>query len=657
MMNNILVPQHIRNRYYFLFDFLFIAITPFLALILRVDSAAWSGIYNESLILYTLISLLVRIPLFYYFRLYRRYWLYASVEEMLAIIQAVLISSIVIASLFFLEYFLDIFTWKVLPRSVPFVESLLILIGIGGSRLSLRALASKRKPKKAEKQEQRKRVLVVGAGEAGAIIVREMRTSPRVSLDPVGFVDDNRLKVGSVIHGIPVVGTLEEIPRLVKEFHVEEVVIAMPTAPGTIIRKAVKMCEEASVPSKSVPGLYELLNGQASLSRIREVKIEDLLRREPVKIDIGKVQQMITGKRVLITGAGGSIGTEICLQIANFHPKQLVVLGHGENSLFSLSYELKKARDLIDAKQTYDVKVILADIRDRPRLETIFKRFTPQIVFHAAAHKHVPLTEQNLEDAVTTNVLGTQYLIDLSVEYQVERFVLISTDKAVNPVNILGLTKRIAEMIVRDAAKFTGRPYVSVRFGNVLGSRGSVVPLFSKQIAEGGPVTVTHPEMKRFFMTIPEAVQLVLQAATLGETGEVFVLDMGEPIKIVDLARDMIELSGYQIGRDIEITYTGLRPGEKLYEELFHDDEIPERTQHKKIFVACNQSNQSSYWLQEKITLLIEKARAGDIEETRNLLDEIVSESGMNKPLDENNEIHRLRNDSLQSGIDLSGIQ
>jgi FlaA1/EpsC-like NDP-sugar epimerase len=650
-MNSIWIPQHIRNRYYFLFDFLFIALTPFLALALRVDSDAWSGLYNESLILYTLFSLLVRIPLFYYFRLYRRYWLYASVEEMLAIIQAVLISSAVISGLYFFEYFLDIFPWKVLPRSVPFIESLLILIGIGGSRLSLRALSSNRKTTSPNKMENRKRVLVVGAGEAGAIIVREMRTSPRVSLDPIGFVDDNPLKVGSVIHGIPVIGTLEEIPQLVQEFLVEEVVIAMPTAPGTIIRKAVKLCEEASVPSKSVPGLYELLDGQASLSRIREVKIEDLLRREPVKIDIGKVQQMITGKRVLVTGAGGSIGTEICLQIASFGPKELVVLGHGENSLFTLSYELNKARGMLDGYSNYELRIVLADVRDRPRLESIYKRFTPQIVFHAAAHKHVPLTEDNLEDAVTTNVLGTQNLINLSIEYQVERFVLISTDKAVNPVNILGRTKRIAEMIVREAALETGRPYVSVRFGNVLGSRGSVVPLFSKQIAEGGPVTVTHPEMRRFFMTIPEAVQLVLQAATLGETGEVFVLDMGEPIKIVDLAQDMIELSGYQIGRDIEITFTGFRPGEKLYEELFLADELPQRTQHSKIFVACNPSGHSSYSLKEKVDHLILKAQTGEVDEIRKLLDEIVSENDNNKTLD-NGSQSILNKDLLSSGRD-----
>jgi FlaA1/EpsC-like NDP-sugar epimerase len=655
-MTSIFLPQHIRNRYYFLFDFILIALTPFVALILRVDSAAWSGVYNEALVLYTLTSLLIRIPVFHYFRLYRRYWLYASVEELLAIIQAVLLSSLLISGLYFTEHFLDIFTWRGLPRSVPFIESLLILIAIGGSRLSLRALASKRRPDNQVKLEKRKRVLVVGAGEAGAIIAREMRTSPRVALEPVGFVDDNHHKVGSVIHGIPVIGTLEEIPQLVKEFQIEEVVIAMPTAPGTIIRKAVKLCEQVSVPSKSVPGLYELLNGQAALNRIREVKIEDLLRREPVKIDVGKVQQMITGKRVLVTGAGGSIGTEICLQIAGFHPKQLIVLGHGENSLFSLSYELTKARGMMDGKEGYDLEVVLADIRDLPRLDAIYKRFNPQIVFHAAAHKHVPLTEGNLEDAVTTNVLGTRNLINLSVQYQVERFVLISTDKAVNPVNVLGRTKRVAELIVREAALVSGLPFVSVRFGNVLGSRGSVVPLFGKQISEGGPVTVTHPEMRRFFMTIPEAVQLVLQAATLGKTGEVFVLDMGEPVKIIDLARDMIELSGYQVGRDIEVTYSGLRPGEKLYEELFLDDEIPERTQHNKIFVACSNSNYYSADLKEKVENLISKAQAGETEMTRNLLNEIVSNAGIGNGVNDNENPLEINIDLFQPGADMPGI-
>ncbi|MDO9066280.1 MAG: polysaccharide biosynthesis protein, partial [Chloroflexota bacterium] len=349
----------------------------------------------------------------------------------------------------------------------------------------------------------------------------------------------------------------------------------MPAAPGDTIRQIVRLCEQAGVPSRSVPGIYELLDGRVSISRFREVRIEDLLRREPVRVDSGKVDGMISGKRVLVTGAGGSIGTELCLQIARSRPAQLIALGHGENSLFQLNGQLSKLREGVNGSGNPIYRIVVADVRDRQRLEPLFTSFAPQIVFHAAAHKHVHLMEENIEDAVTNNVLGTSNILELSRSHGVERFVLISTDKAVEPACVMGATKLVAEQLVQAAGFETGLPYIVVRFGNVLGSRGSVVPLFQQQIEEGGPVTVTHPEAERYFMTIPEAVLLVLQAAAIGNGGEILVLDMGERVRVFDLAQDMIELSGFRLRQDIDITYIGLRPGEKIIETLFSEDEHP----------------------------------------------------------------------------------
>jgi FlaA1/EpsC-like NDP-sugar epimerase len=367
---------------------------------------------------------------------------------------------------------------------------------------------------------------------------------------------------------------------LVKRYAIEQVIIAMPAAPGKKIRTIVDMCDRLEVPAKTMPGIYELLDDKVRVSQLRPVQIEDLLRRDPVKTDIAAVQKLVEGKCVLITGAGGAIGREICRQIMRCHPAQLVLVGHGENSIFAIHNELKKANAEVS------LHPIIADLRFPHRLQAIFRRYKPDMVFHAAAHKHVPLMEDNPGEAITNNVQGTRNLINVSLEMGVQNFVMISSDKAVNSTNVMGASKRVAEMLVHQAAQRSGRAFVSVRFGNVLGSRGSVVLTFKEQIAAGGPLTVTHPEMTRYFMTIPEAVQLVLQAAVLGRGGEVFVLDMGDPVKIVDLARDMIELSGLQEGLDIDIAYTGLRPGEKMYEELFVVGERHQPTIHPKIRVA-----------------------------------------------------------------------
>jgi FlaA1/EpsC-like NDP-sugar epimerase len=609
----------LRNRYFAALDLLLLSALPFLSLWLLLGFP-WGAGTAQALAMFTALVLLVKLPVFFSFRLYARYWRYASIDELIAICFAVLVSAPLVMSVALFGNGVGLFGKIQLPYSLPVLDAMLTLFAVAGPRFSLRAVEYHRTCRSRGKD---RRVLIAGAGDAGEMVVREMASTRHLSLQPVGFVDDDRSKTGMAIHGVRVLGTLEAIPALVKKYHIQEVFIAMPTAAGSVIRHAFKLCEQAGVPAKAVPGIYELLNGQVSLSRIRKVKIEDLLRREPVQVDAAPVRQLLAGKRVLVTGAGGSIGAELCLQIGRCGPAQLIAVGHGENSLFYLSGEIAKIRKP-NGHQPFDFQVVLADIRDRPRLEAVFTRFQPQVVFHAAAHKHVPITEENVEDAVTTNVAGTRNLVELSARHKVGHFVLISTDKAVNPVNVLGLTKRVAEMIVHEAAVAHKLPYVSVRFGNVLGSRGSVVPFFQKQIQEGGPVTVTHKDMTRFFMTIPEAVQLVLQAASLGRTGEVFVLDMGKPVRIVDLARDMIELSGFKPGTDIEIVYTGLRPGEKLNEELFTADECPDCTGHAKIFVARNGVEYPRYWLEQRVGVLLQAARSADVEAARSRLSEIV---------------------------------
>jgi FlaA1/EpsC-like NDP-sugar epimerase len=616
-----------RNRYFLLLDVLLLSAIPFVSLYLRVDKEAWSGQYTRALLLFTALALSIKLSVFYAMGLYRRYWRYASVDDLTTIVLTVGSSAAFIAVVFLSAQALGVVPPTGLPRSVPFIDGVLTLLAVGGTRFSVRAVASARRARNKNDQPENKRVLVVGAGDAGAMIVREMQNSARVRLEPVGFVDDDKKKHGMSILGVPVLGSPKDIPRLVADYGIQEVIIAMPTAPGKVIRDIVALCEAAQVTSRTMPGIYEILSGRVGVSQLRNVEIEDLLRREPVEIDSEEVARMLAGARVMITGGGGSIGSELCRQIARCGPARLTLVGHGENSLFIIENELRLnwPNLLLD--------VVVADIRDRPRLEVVFERTWPQVVFHAAAHKHVPLMERNLEDAITNNVGGTRNLVRISERFGVERFVLISSDKAVNPANVMGATKQVAEIIVQEAARRTGRPYVSVRFGNVLGSRGSVVPIFRKQIARGGPVTVTHPDVCRYFMTIPEAVQLVLQAAALGRAGgngEVFVLDMGEPIKITDLARDLIELSGLEVGRDIEIVFTGLRPGEKLNEELFVPGEEQRRTRHEKIFVAHRGGTSAVLTATEPrafdalVSRLIQAAEDGRLVEIRQSLRSLV---------------------------------
>ncbi|BDB11810.1 polysaccharide biosynthesis protein [Thermus thermophilus] len=464
----------------------------------------------------------------------------------------------------------------------------------------------------------KKRVLVVGAGEAGTMVVREMLRHPEAGLYPVGFLDDDPNKRGQTIAGVRVVGALDDLPRAVRALEVDEVLVAIPSAPGSVVRKVVELARAVGVSYRILPGIHEILSGRVGLSQIREVRVEDLLRREPVRLNLEEIAGYLEGRVVLVTGAGGSIGSELVRQVARFHPEQVVLLGRGENSLFSLEKELEAQWPELR------YKVVVADVRDQDRLRRVFQAYRPQVVFHAAAHKHVPLMEVQPDEAILNNVGGTHNVVKLCLEFGVERLVNISTDKAVNPTSVMGASKRVAEQVVAWGASRAapGQVFVSVRFGNVLGSRGSVVPLFLEQIKRGGPVTVTHPEMRRYFMTIPEAAQLVLQAGGMGENGRVYVLDMGEPVRILDLAKDLIRLAGFEPYRDIDIVFTGVRPGEKLFEELLTAEEGTEASYHEKIWVAKPSALPREFpRLLEELDLA---ARRGDERRIRELLRQLI---------------------------------
>jgi FlaA1/EpsC-like NDP-sugar epimerase len=602
----------LRNRHFFLIDALFCVLIPIFALRLRLNNPIPLK-FLPTLIVYILTALLIKLPVFYYFGLYRRFWPYASVDAMVSIGMAVMVAMVMVTGVF---YVLNGFVFLIrpgLPRSIPFFDGLMTATVVLGSRFSVRAITYYRYL--SFRNTRTRLVLIAGAGDAGQIVARELLASDTISKRLFGYVDDNPDKNGTIIHGVRVWGPLDAIPVLAGEYNIEEVIIAMPKAPGSVIRKVVNACEEANISSKILPGVYKVLAGQANINRLREVEVGDLLRREPVGINLDQIEKLLTDKVVLITGGGGSIGSEMCAQIANCNPARLIVLGRGENSLYSLRNKIEKAGfgHLI-------FNFILADIRDQSRLESVYERYKPEIVYHTAAHKHVPLMEENVDEAVTNNIFGTWNLVQVSKKYDVEKFVFISTDKAVKPASVMGMTKRLAELIVRMAATETNRPYLSVRFGNVLGSRGSVIPLFKRQIAMGGPVTVTHPDMERYFMTMSEATYLVLQASALGQNGDVFVLDMGEPISITDLARDMIELAGRQVDEDIKIVYTGIRPGERLSEHLFFDEEDRIQTAHEKIFVVRNGLSTTMDSIGNEIKTLEQLANDGLVEELRKKL-------------------------------------
>ncbi len=516
---------------------------------------------------YTISTLLA----LYAMRLYHRMWRYASIGELYSIVKAVTSSTALVIILIYtipLAY---------LPRSVYILSWVFMIVFIGGSRLSWRLL---RDLFIKESSREAKRTLIIGAGDAGAMVAREMNNNQSLNLLPIGFVDDSPLKQKLSIFGIPVLGRREDIPYLATNYEIEEIVIAMPSVDGKTIRDIVNICRETGVRLRIFEGADDLLH---SRSRIRDIQVEDLLRREPVKLDLEGIAAYLRGKTVLVSGAGGSIGAELCRQICQHRPQSLVLLECNENNLFDIDNELREAFP----EQALTAE--LADICRRGKLISIFENHRPQVIFHAAAFKHVPMMEMHPLEALNNNVLGTKNLAEMADKYSSEVFIQISTDKAVNPTNIMGASKRLAELIVKDINRNSPTRFAAVRFGNVLGSRGSVVPTFIKQIQKGGPLTVTHPAMTRYFMTIPEAVELVIQAGALTQGGEIFVLDMGEPVKIADLAHDLIRLSGYEPELDIAIKYTGIRPGEKLYEELFSGYEEMAATRHQRIYISSKE--------------------------------------------------------------------
>ena len=511
------------------------------------------------------------------FRLHKQSWRNIGVRDLTQLGRAVAIFALLTSTVSFLMG-----VHYRIPRSIPLIDAVLTLTCWGAVRLGVRLFLEGRV--RSLGKGPSRRILVIGAGDAGTMITREMLRHPEAGLIPVGFLDDDPEKMNATFLGYPVFGSIDRLPVVAKNLAVDEILIAIPSAQVDVVRSVLDMAKKVSVPARIIPGIWEVISGRVSISSIRDVEVEDLLNRDPVHLDLEEIAGYLSNRVILVTGAGGSIGSEIVRQILPFAPKHLVLLGRGENSLFQIEQELHGERGF----PTFST--VVGDVRNRERLRGVFERFRPQVIFHAAAHKHVPLMEENPEEAVLNNVFGTENLVDLALEHGTEIFVNISTDKAVNPASVMGASKRVAEMIVRRASGEArkGFSFVSVRFGNVLGSRGSVIPTFKEQIRRGGPVTVTHPDMTRYFMTIPEAAQLVLQAGGMKRNGSVFVLDMGKPVKIVDLAQDLIRLSGLEPGKDVQIAYTGIRPGEKLFEELLTAEEGTEASRFRKIFIARN---------------------------------------------------------------------
>lgn len=616
----------LRNRHFFIIDVIFLLCAPFLALLIRLDGEVDLAVYQAPLINITIIFLIIKITLFVELGLYKRYWANAGIDEVARLIIISAYAVILQTVIFLILKYFNVLSIQILPKSLPIIDGFLSLIFIGNTRLSIRLL--ERVNERKSSRQHAERVLIIGAGNAGVSIAEEMQRNQLLNSNPVGFIDDDPQKKNYRIRGIPVIGDRTKIREAVKELNVKKVVIAMPEASGEDIRSITNICLALGVQTRTMPAISELLTDRAKVSYIREVQIEDLLRRKPVETDIESVAKFIESKTVLITGAGGSIGGELCRQILKCNPARLLLMGHGENSVFEIEQELNEILDSFFNYNSADIKIIpvICDIRFKPRVDLIFDEYKPDVIFHAAAHKHVPMMESNPAEAVSNNIRGTRNLVESAVKHNIEHFVLVSTDKAVNPTSIMGACKRIAEMIVYKAARETGNHYVAVRFGNVLGSRGSAILTFKRQIANGGPITITHPDIKRYFMTIPEAVQLVLQASVLGKGGEIFVLDMGEPIKVLDLVEDMIKLSGYRVDKDIKVIFTGLRPGEKLYEELFIKGEEYGETSHEKILITKHQENILVDGFDKKIELLLTYFSNKDKEKIISILRELVPE-------------------------------
>lgn len=563
----------IKRIFLVVYDIIAVIAASMLALVVRFEGnyTAIPRAYIVKSLQYAPVIIIVTAVVFYGLRLYSSLWTFAGAPELINITFACALSALAQMTVMVL------FDVR-MPRSYYILYGVALWMLVFLSRFSYRGIRTL--IKRQESGAATSRVMIVGAGAAGNLLVKEIRNSNHVSKRVVCIIDDDKSKEGSYLHGVKVMGNRQNIPDLVKQCQIDEIIIAMPSAPAKEIKEILDVCKETGCDLKRLPGVYQLVNGEIGISKLKEVDVNDLLGREPVKVDLSAIMDYVAGKVVLVTGGGGSIGSEICRQVAGHNPKMLVLVDIYENTTYDIQNELKNRFPELN------LVVLIASVRNTKRMDMIFETYRPDIVYHAAAHKHVPLMEDSPNEAVKNNVLGTWKVVQAADKWKVKRFVMISTDKAVNPTNIMGATKRICEMIIQTYNNRSRTEFVAVRFGNVLGSNGSVIPLFKRQIEQGGPVTVTHPDIIRYFMTIPEAVSLVLQAGAYAKGGEIFVLDMGEPVKIADLARNLILLSGHKPGEDIQIIYTGLRPGEKLYEEMLMHEEGLQDTKNKLIHIG-----------------------------------------------------------------------
>ena len=614
------MDRNYRNLFLIFADIILLAFSVVLAYMLRFDGTI-PAFHREVISQHLLITIVIKITVFYFFKLYNSLWIYASVEELIQIILGTLMAQlVVVAYLFFVQ--------AAVPRSIFILVWLVEVLLLGGLRFSYRIFRKFKTYGNVFDRGNQKRVMIVGAGDAGVMVIKELRKHAQLNSLPVALIDDNMQKLGRNINGVPVLGNRSDIRTVAKRKKIDEIIIAIPSASKKVIKEVVKECKKTDCKLKILPGVYEIIDGSVNISQIREVGIEDLLGREEVHLDVTNINHFIKGKVVMVTGAAGSIGSELVRQIINYQPKKVILFDINENGLHDLQQEInrKLANDNLDVEFIY----FIASIRDLKRLDYLFSHYQPNVVFHAAAHKHVPLMELSPHEAVKNNVFGTWNLAIVSDKYNVEKFVQISTDKAVNPTNVMGATKRICEMIVQTYDRESATEFTAVRFGNVLGSNGSVIPLFKRQIAQGGPVTVTHADIIRYFMTIPEASQLVLEAGAMAKGGEIFILDMGEPIRIIDLAEDLIRLSGFIPYEDIDIQFTGLRPGEKLYEELLLSEEGISETAHSKIFIGKPVFSDLNHLIHH-LEILKGVVNKGEKEDIRQYLKKLVPEYSYKK--------------------------
>ena len=568
--------KRIRGLMFLIWDICVIQISSMLALLVRFDFlfANIPKEYLANVFSYNLARCILTVLIFASCRLYSTMWGSASIREAMLICAACFLASVAqLTGMELLGYHM--------PRSyyLLWLMFMVVLIGIGRfSYRTIRITANRLAAK--QTSDMKKRVMVIGAGQGGTLLIKELKNSDKSMAEPVCLVDDDVNKTGRFVNGVPIKGTRKDIVKLADELNIQEIYIAMPSAPGSQIKEILEVCQQTKCEMKILPGIYQLANGEVSVARLRKVRIEDLLGREPVSVNLDEIMDYIKGKTVMVTGGGGSIGSELCRQLAGHDVGRLIIFDMYENNAYEIQQELKRRYPELD------LIVLIGSVRNTNRLDSVFRTYHPDIVYHAAAHKHVPLMEDSPNEAIKNNVIGTYKTAKAAIRYGTKRFILISTDKAVNPTNIMGASKRLCEMVVQMCNRKGSTEFAAVRFGNVLGSNGSVIPLFKQQIEEGGPVTVTHKDIIRYFMTIPEAVSLVLQAGAYAKGGEIFILNMGEPVKILDMAENLIRLSGYEPYKDIEIEFTGLRPGEKLYEELLMDEEGLEETKNKRIFIG-----------------------------------------------------------------------